>query len=899
MNDNRIPGSSTPDLINRGPSPNYSSAFAALRPTPPVSGRSTPALDSSHKPSSQSQTPANDSFSNLVPWAATTSQKNLSLSEQQKSLAEKKSQGPGNSDGKNVDKLWGGDDQFWETLGSGRSTPAVPDLAGQKGRRHHGDPAHGGKGADQEDDLFAVFNGSTQSAGTAGALKHAPQSSHNKVSTSQISGNGYRGGHNFDDDDDPFELNSVKDKASASRPSQPQPLDDDDDVLGLLGQPARARPASPPALREQHSDSSQSHPQDRAVAELVEMGFPPDKARTALEQTESGMDVQGAVGWLLTQAHAEAKQKSRPRNNDGADRGNASSRDTRFDEARHGSRRISEEIISRPPARSSESPSRSQKDPTKVAAELGTTFLKTANSLWKQGSKKVQQAYQEFSSDSESGQQPKWMREGLDQQDDRERRLDEASSPSKKPLRRRSQQEPRTSNQVTDEVMMLESGGPPPKQPLRRPQEPWAHTSATNSRDHSPAIPSRLRETVQPPITRGSSAVPASRDEPRTKLTRQNVEEQASQAYVSSARRRRPAAASRPAVPPPTDNDLLENSSATLDSSATHKSPIKPSAPKPKNVPFRATVPSRNIPQVSPISLKASHSHREAGNASFKRGDFSSAHQSYTTSLSHLPSGHPITLVLLTNHALTALRIGESKTAISDSDKALEIIGTNKGEAETVDLQNGEPSKPMRDYYGKALMRKAEAFEQLEKWREASNIWQQAVEGGHGGASSIQARVRCEKAANPAPKISQFSSPRPSSVNHRTTKPPVTHRRLAGSTSAAAVSNLRATHAAQDRVEDEKFALSDSVSSKIESWKGGKSDNLRALLASLDTILGESEGWKKISMADLVLPVKVKVFYMKGIARVHPDKVRHKIVTLQAGLLVLLQLPFSAHFYRY
>ncbi|KAK5241498.1 auxilin-like clathrin-binding protein required for normal clathrin function, partial [Exophiala xenobiotica] len=64
-------------------------------------------------------------------------------------------------------------------------------------------------------------------------------------------------------------------------------------------------------------------------------------------------------------------------------------------------------------------------------------------------------------------------------------------------------------------------------------------------------------------------------------------------------------------------------------------------------------------------------------------------------------------------------------------------------------------------------------------------------------------------------------------------------------------------------------------------WKGGKADNLRALLGSLDNVLWEGSGWKKISMADLVLPAKVKVQYMKGIAKVHPDKIPTDATTEQ------------------
>ena len=67
--------------------------------------------------------------------------------------------------------------------------------------------------------------------------------------------------------------------------------------------------------------------------------------------------------------------------------------------------------------------------------------------------------------------------------------------------------------------------------------------------------------------------------------------------------------------------------------------------------------------------------------------------------------------------------------------------------------------------------------------------------------------------------------------------------------------------------------LADAVSARLVAWKGGKEGNLRALLASLDTVLWEGAGWKKIGMADLVLPNKVKINYMKGIGKCHPDKV--------------------------
>jgi len=175
--------------------------------------------------------------------------------------------------------------------------------------------------------------------------------------------------------------------------------------------------------------------------------------------------------------------------------------------------------------------------------------------------------------------------------------------------------------------------------------------------------------------------------------------------------------------------------------------------------------------------------------------------------------------------------------------------------------------KPMREYYGKALMRKAEGLEHIEKWADAAVVWKQCVEDGHGGATAIQGRARAELAARPKPK------PKPAVKAAAVRKPPVRPAAVASSASAAAVSALRASNAAAERVDDEKFALADAVSTRITGWKGGKEGNLRALLASLDNVLWEGSGWKKVSMADLVLPNKVKVIYMKGIAKCHPDKV--------------------------
>jgi hypothetical protein len=832
---------------------NYS-AFNALKPTPtpPLSGRASPFSAVTSQPASKPSTPGNDSFANLVPFTAPSS-RNLSLLEQQRKQTEARLGGQSVQSRGTSAQYAGINDDVWNNLGSGRATPANGNVKTQR------------NGADDEDDLFAAFNKpATTQTSTKPSSRPTPAL----------------------EDDDPFGLSEAGPRRTDTAATA-ETLDDDD-VLGLLGKPAtaRPRPASPPPLAQE--TPSNLHPQDKAVAELVDMGFPADKAKVALGATDSGLDVQAAVGILLNQAHAEARQKTQSRNvNRQAQESEEPRRPPRGDVLPSRSRRQDGDgSQNRLNARTGQ-----EKDFEQMASEFGANFLKSANSLWKQGTRKVQQAVQEFNSDSEGGGgQPKWM-----QAPERPARKEARSAPQDaEPVPARRRRSPPASAQpdiITDEAMMLESSRPtPPPRPSQRPDRRF-DAGADSPRDHSPAVPSRLRESAssaQPAFMREATKSPPTQPAfvrqqnqqlaatSRSSLSKAATEEQAAQAYVSSARRRKP----QPA--PSVDPDLMEG--GFRDTSA----PARPTAPsiasKPASLPrtsqspgarvstppiqVRPPAPSRTIPTISPIVLKASNTARTQGNEHFKRGDYASAHASYSTSLSHLPTTHPLTIILLTNRALTGLKTGEPKSAIVDADRALTLIGPSKGENENLAVDDSE--KPMREYYGKALMRKAEALEQMEKWADAALVWREAVEGGHGGATSIQGRSRAEKAANP-----QKTKPAP--PRKTASAPPATTRRHPALTSqkpAEAVSRLRLANQAAEAADDEKFALSDSVDARIHAWKNGKQDNLRALLSSLETVLGEGSGWKKISMADLILPGKVKVNYMKGIARVHPDKVR-------------------------
>ncbi|KAI7975337.1 hypothetical protein EIK77_003718 [Talaromyces pinophilus] len=865
------PSSSEP---NKKPPPMSSGLMSTMR-VPSIQARPTPPPSSnghSSNPPSKPATPASDSFANLVSFGASNNSKNLSLLEQQKKLQEQKTKQEAEKRSQYEAQYGGQNAQFWDALdqkGSARTAP--PASAAQIS-------------SPDEDDILAAFNSAAPvdastnfpipSASTSRSATRSPMS---RIPAEPANNIG------FDDDDDPFGLGTMQ----QSRPAPVQITmqdNDDDDFLGLLGKPvseaapARAKSNSPAPSPQAHADD----PRDRAVAELVDMGFPPEKATEALQNTESGVDVQAAVGWLLNQAHSESRQKARSKAGLPPEEHPPRSREDQKPRKQNVPSWMREgETEGR--RGDSRSPQPHERDVGEIAASFGNSLFKTANSLWKQGSKKVQQAVQEFNGEADPNQ-PKWMREAAAARSPEERgprpRVPEKDIQRRGPV-------PEQAANMTDEALLLESGaGRPTRTAPRRPGSveprhqpaPAPFTEAPERRENRNPF---RQPQPQPQQQQQRRPQDFGRDV-KSQLTRNALEEQSAQAYVSPARRRRP---QQPAPTPVTEDnniDLLDSPKpkTPVPTKGPVQAPItrpsKPSTP----IPSRPKAPARTIPPVSQSALSSSHRDRESGNDAYKRGDYGAAHEAFTKALSHLPTNHPVTILVLSNRAMTALKIGEPKVAISDADTILTFIGPAKGEGESIELGNGQPAKPMKDFFGKALMRKAEALEHLEKWVDAAQTWKQAVEAGHGGSTSIQGRNRCEKAAGIS-KPTPVAAARPSASRPPPKKPSPAPRTsalsdLAGqkaAPTAEAVTRLRAANEAAERADEEKLALTDSVDAKITAWRDGKQDNLRALLGSLENVLWPESGWKKINMSELILANKVKIQYMKGIAKVHPDKV--------------------------
>lgn len=854
------PTTSNPPL---NPTP-FASNYSSLRGSPALTPSITPVPQTTSRPSSTlnggAKPPPSDQFGNLFTAKAQKVQSSgLSMQERQKQMLEERRRQQEQQS------------QMWDSLGSGRGTPEVRG------------PSPSVTQQETEDDILAAFNRAAPvdnashyppPASTAASGRSTPAHTPSQAA-STISSAG------FDDkDDDFFGLKSIRNKSNGhAKPSVPA-AGDEDDILGDLGRPVtsniksqRSTPAHPPDadLNQNLAKHREDSPRDLGVAELVDMGFPADTAKIAL--AENGGDVQNAVGWLLQQAHEESKQKAQKARGEVTERAESPRVSNRSPQRRSRAEPdalpswMQQESRSSSTARRQDnrSPAGGDKDTAQVAQEFGSKFLKGAGSLWKASQKQMAKTMAEFQQERDPSQ-PKWMK-------------DASSESSRSSSQRREPEKPsRRQAEITNEAALLDM-------PRERPQKPTRPAVTDQEMD----LPSRSRTPMESLPHRPTAqsrpvehAPPTHDRRPTTKLSRQEVEDQTAQAYVSPARRKRPTPKPEPLTEP--EIDLFGPAPAkasTVPTAARRPAQTQSvSRPSPAITP-KPKAPLRSVPSVSPASLSTSAAHRKAGGEAFKRGDYASAHEAYTAALAPLPSTHPITIVVLSNRCLTALKTGDAKTAVTDADQALSIIGISLGVGESIDLGAGEGTKDMREFYGKALMRKAEALEHLEKWTDAAGVWRLAIEAGAGGAVSLRGRDRCEKAAAPKPVTAVRPAPRGTSAMPSTRAAPpakslgnsLQRPALSNVASGEAVKKLRAANAAADKADDEKFALTDQVDAKLTTWKGGKADNLRALLQSLDTVLWPAAGWKKVGMSDLVMPNKVKIVYMKAIAKVHPDKV--------------------------
>ncbi|KAI8927863.1 hypothetical protein BC831DRAFT_450745 [Entophlyctis helioformis] len=280
--------------------------------------------------------------------------------------------------------------------------------------------------------------------------------------------------------------------------------------------------------------------------------------------------------------------------------------------------------------------------------------------------------------------------------------------------------------------------------------------------------------------------------------------------------------------------------------------------------PKQAAKPSRPTVHATPDQISASNAFKERGNELFKQGQFGDAEAQYTSAISALPSGHALLVPLLNNRAASRLKTGHHKEAVGDCDA----------------VQALEPGDV------KSLLRRATAYEALEKWDLARDDYRRimAVDAGVKGVSD--GLSRCNKAFRAVAASNERVLGRGPGVG-ASASASVAPKAVSAQVQTAvdqAVQKLRDQSQLAEQEDNLKLALKDQTDDKILQWRRGKEDNLRALISSLDTVLWPELGWKTINLSELITPAQVKVRYMRAVGKVHPDKltqetsVEHRLI---------------------
>ncbi|KAG5360283.1 UBA domain-containing protein 7 [Yarrowia sp. B02] len=649
---------------------------------------------------------------------------------------------------------------------------------------------------------------------------------------------------------DPFDLMDMGMSAPISNTPTPatsqnhNTIEEEDDPFAVFNQPVKKapEPEPKPVPKQKPRPRAEFQPEpapepartstpggDKAVAELVDMGFSADQASAALAMTPSGKDVAMAIDIIMKQAHAAAKgetyvpptQKEQPRQSRQA---RQAPREEPMDEWERQSR-MQESSTGRS-SRSREVGEGEDMfaDASKVASQLGSQFMSKAGSLWSVGRKNLAKAVENYQGGGgrAADGSPAWMK------DAKEYERDAGFNDSYQPMGESF----KDSDDSDDDE---EEARPPPRQSRPPPREARQPPKQTPPPSNGKFKFNDDEETIAP---RRRRPEPKKEAPPVVKETPKETPSLVGDIWDAPA----PASPAKKTTP-----SSSSNGGASLIGSTS--------------------APSTNRPHVaiSTMAMEMVTDGREKGAEAVKQGSYDIALEHYNQALANVPSPHILRALLLSNRAFCHLKAGDAKAAIVDSEEGITIIGPSLGAGEEV-----EPGKSLQEIWSKLVMRKAEGLEHQEKHQQALDQWTLLVGKGFTTKPVMDGKRRCQAIVTPK------QAPKPAAKSARPAAKPAAKATSSAPAPAGKYENLdrvRASHAKTAKEEAEKAALGDVVAVKIETWRAGNEDNLRALLATLDTVLWPEVGWKKITVADLVVNKKVKINYMKAVAKTHPDKI--------------------------
>ncbi|KAE8712578.1 Ornithine carbamoyltransferase isoform 1 [Hibiscus syriacus] len=232
------------------------------------------------------------------------------------------------------------------------------------------------------------------------------------------------------------------------------------------------------------------------------------------------------------------------------------------------------------------------------------------------------------------------------------------------------------------------------------------------------------------------------------------------------------------------------------------------------------------------------------------------------------------------------------------------IEAQRKVKAET----QGEAAKPSAEVNDKAFMEAKLKAERAAVERATAEARKRALEKALSEKASLGARNQAEKFSHSKQSFRSYDSrykvPCPSSSaysgssNHSASKYSEGLDVAAGESAQRCKARMErqqrtAERAAKALVEKnerdllaqkeqaERNRLAETLDAEVKRWSSGKQGNLRALLSTLQYILGPDSGWQPIPLTDIIATAAVKKAYRKATLCVHPDKLQQRGATIQ------------------
>ena len=275
------------------------------------------------------------------------------------------------------------------------------------------------------------------------------------------------------------------------------------------------------------------------------------------------------------------------------------------------------------------------------------------------------------------------------------------------------------------------------------------------------------------------------------------------------------------------------------------------------------SVPKFLIPPLNSAQLHSYTSFRKIAQEKFKNGDYVLSLENYSSASNDIPIDHPFQIILFLNISIIYSKLGNHKDQLIYANKGLELISiiTKNVNINSLNEFIIEDGKSIKSFWSKLMFKKAESLEFLEKWNESKIAYETLISSGECSKPIMDGKNRCLKSLSPKPVTKPMSKPTPKSQT------------ITIDNNNEKLQRVKKNNELKIREDEEKFKLHDIIENKLNNWREGNKDNIRGLLCSLDKILWPSLNWKPIQLTDLVLDKKVKIFYMKAVAKTHPDKI--------------------------